>query len=141
MVKRAYIPKSKKQEHLTPDRIYEIIEEKWGWTKDEMYDPFPPGTPYKAPIFFNAFYGPWWDVNYVNSPYEKETLEKAVQKAHDESYLGKETIMLCPAKTDQGWFHDIILKYEYQIVWIRRRLKFKNNKDSAGGSHFLVRIA
>ena len=47
--------------------------------------------------------------------------------------------MLLPSKTDQDWFHDIISN-DFKIVWIRKRLKFKNNKDSAMGGHLLVMI-
>lgn len=130
----AYKPKSKNQEHLTPDKIYGEI----GIAKDEMYDPCPAGTPYLAPIFFNGLYGDWEQINYVNPPYAVRTLEKFVAKAVEQSKKGKKTWMLLPSKTDQEWFHTHIK--DRHINWIRGRLKFKNNKDSATDCHFLVFI-
>ena len=117
-----------------------MIHEKWGWNKEQMYDPCPAGIPYKAPCFFNGLYGDWWDTNYINPMYETKTLTKFVQKAHEQSFKGKASIMLLPVKTDQSWFHDIILKNAYQILWIRKRVKFKNDKDSSMSSHFLVLV-
>ena len=47
----SYMPPSKNQEHITPDLIYDIIEQEWNIPKESLYDPVPPGTPYKAPCF------------------------------------------------------------------------------------------
>lgn len=134
------MPKSKNQQHLTPDRVFEIIETVWHLTRDMFYDPCPEDTPYKAPCFFNGLYGNWFDFNFVNSPFEKVILEKFVEKSHQQSKLGKVTVMLCPTKTDQDWYHDIILKNNYEIVWIRKRLQFKNNIHRSTDTHFLVLI-
>lgn len=135
-----YIPISKKQEHITPDIIYTIIEEETGLTKLDLYDPCIVGTPFKSPCFFNSLYSSWMNFNYVNPNYDKESLEKFIQKAVKESLKGKISIMLLPTKTDQDWFHDIILNNDYRIIWIRGRLKFKNNKFHAPNTHFLVII-
>lgn len=137
-----YIAASKSQTHLTPDRVYEMINKKWGHAKEDMYDPCPAGVPYKAPCFFNALYEvDWYPVNYVNPPFEVRTLEAFVKKAIEQLLKDRESIMLLPVKTDQDWFHEIILKKGFEILWIRRRLRFKNNTQTAGGSHFLVRIS
>jgi hypothetical protein len=77
-------------------------------------------------------------LNFVNPPYT--LLREFVQKAIDETQRDRETIMLLPSKTEQEWFHDL-LKLKCEIIWIRRRLKFKNNKDGATQPHFLVRIS
>jgi hypothetical protein len=47
--------------------------------------------------------------------------------------------MLVPSKTDQDWFHDVIDK-NFEIRWIRKRLRFKNNKHDSPDAHFIVRI-
>ncbi len=135
------MPKSKNQEHITPDIIFELIESKWFLVDFELfYDPCPVGTPFNSPCFFNGLYGDWKKYNFVNPPFEIRTLEKFVKKAVDQALKGMVSILLLPAKTDQAWFHEIILKNHYEILWIRKRLKFKNNKDSSTGSHFLVKI-
>jgi len=134
------MPKSKNQEHLTPDRVFELIESKWYLAKFIFFDPCPVGTPFNSPCFFNGLYLDWKKYNFVNPPFEVRTLEKFVKKAINEAKKGKKTIMLLPCKTDQAWFHELILKNNFEILWIRKRLKFKNNKDHATGSHFLVKI-
>lgn len=132
----SYKPKSKNQEHITPDKIYDMIFEMSGVSN--LYDPCPIGTPYKSPCFFNGLYGDWREWNYVNPPYEVKTLTKFVVKAVEQAKKGNKSWMLLPSKTDQEWFHQYI-KHRH-ITWIFRRLKFKNNKDSATDPHFLVLI-
>jgi len=138
--KLSYMPKSKSQTHLSPNRVFDLIKEKWGYCKDKFYDPCPAYTPYKAPCFFNGLYGNWKSLNYVNSPFDKKTLEKFVIKAYQQSLIGNKTIMLLPTKTDQDWYHDFILKNNFEILWIRKRLKFTNNKHHSTDTHFLVMI-
>ena len=136
----SYMPKSKNQEHITPDRVYDLIKTEFYLLPDEMTDQCPVGTPFKAPCFFNSLYGDWNRWNYVNSPYEVRTLEKFVYKAIEQALKGNITIMLCPSKTDQNWFH-LLIKMKYRIVWIEKRLKFKGERDGSMGGHFLVRIS
>lgn len=144
MNRLAYVPQSKSQTHITPDRVWDMISDMFGlpakMCKELLYDPCPAYTPYKAPIFFNGLYGDWPSYSYVNPPFEHFTLTAFVKKAVEQSKKGKWSVMLLSAKTDQDWFHDIILKNNYHIKWIRSRLKFKNNKHYAYGSHFLVLI-
>lgn len=139
----SYMPKSKKQEHITPDEIFEIIEEKWGIKKEQFHDPCPVGTPYKAPIFFNGLYGRWERFNYVNPMYNKKPLTEFVYKAIKEVVHGSESIMLVPTKTDQDWFKMLWTMGfidKDNTIWIDHRLKFKGNKWQAPDTHFLVRI-
>lgn len=142
--KMAYMPQSKRQEHITPDRVWCVVSDITGIPaiicKEEIFhDPCPVGTPYKAPIFFNGLYGDWRECNYVNPPYEVKTLRRFYQKAKEQAKKGRWSIMLLPSKTDQDWFHDII-KNDFRVEWIEGRLRFKNNKDQAMGGHFLVVI-
>jgi len=125
------MPPAKSDTHETPNRVYEMIASTWGYTKDDMFDPCP--VNYQQ----DGLSGVWKPVTYVNPPYT--LLKEFVVKAIEESQAGNTTIMLLPAKTDQQWFHDII-DNGYEIVWIRKRLKFKNNKWSATQPHFLVMI-
>lgn len=142
--KQAYKPKSKSQTHITPERVWEMISEILGIPvkicKEYLYDPCPANTPYKAPIFFNGLYGKWNTFNYMNPPFDKETLTLFVEKAVEQTKHRRWTIALLPTKTDQDWFHDVILKNNYHIHWIRKRLHFKNDKHHAPDTHFLVMI-
>lgn len=132
-IKKGYMPKSKSQVHITPQRVYDIIEEKWGWKK--MFDPCPVNPT------FNGLKIRWKKRNYVNPPYNVEDMVPFIEKAVTETARGNESIMLLPCKTDQDWFHDIILAENFEIVWIRKRLHFTNNKWSSPAPNFLVKIA
>ena len=128
---QSYMPKSKSDVHITPDRVWSMIHELWGWNKEEFFDPCPVNEK------FDGLNVEWEKLNYVNPPYS--LLKEFVQKALDEQLYGNETILLLPTKTDQQWFHDLI-KREADILWIKGRLKFKNNKWSATQPHFLARL-
>ena len=125
----SYMPQSKSDVHLTPDRVFEIIKEKWDYSREEMFDPCPENPKWDGLDIS------WQPVNFVNPPYT--LLKEFVYKAIKETNVGRKTILLLPAKTDQQWFHDII---QFRIIWIKGRLKFKNNKWSATQPHFLVMI-
>lgn len=124
------MPKSKSDVHITPDRVWEIIEQNWGYKKEDLFDPCPINHT------IDGLMTNWHHWNYVNPPYS--LLKEFVRKAIKESKNNK-TIMLLPAKTDQLWFHQLIENH-YDIIWIKGRLKFKNNKWSATQPHFLVMI-
>jgi len=128
----SYMPKSKSDVHITPDRVYDIIKDVWGYTKDEMFDPCP--VDWKE----DGLKIEWHKLNFVNPPYS--LLKEFVAKAIHESTLAHYTIMLLPSKTEQQWFHDIVVERRFDPLWIRRRLKFKNNKHHATQPHFLVLI-
>ena len=130
----SYMPPIKSDVHLTPDKVWDIIKENWGYDKEQFFDPCPLNPK------FNGLDVDWKELNYVNPPYSRKQGEKKsrltlfVEKALEEKGT---TIMLLPSKTDQDWFHKI---KNHDIVWISRRLRFKNNKSSATQPHFLVRI-
>lgn len=128
----SYMPKSKSDIHVTPDRVWGIILLTWGIAQEKFFDPCPIGFTQDGLGII------WTKLNYVNPPYSllKEFVAEAI---HQADLYGHKTIMLLPSKTDQEWFHKLIEK-KYEIVWIRKRLKFKNNKWSATQPHFLVMI-
>lgn len=130
-----YMPKSKSQVHITPQRVYDIIEKKWGWKKKDMFDPCPVNPKW------DALKIKWKKKNYVNPPYNKDEMVPFIEKAVLETANGNESIMLLPCKTDQDWFHDIILAENFEIYWIRKRLHFTNNKSGSPAPNFLVKIS
>ena len=127
----SYMPPSKSDTHITPDRVWEMIEKELNISRDVLFDPCPEDAS------FDGLSIPWKKLNFVNPPYT--LLKEFVQKAIDETNGHNKSIMLLPAKTDQQWFHDLIDR-NYQIFWIRKRLKFKNNKHHATQPHFLVLV-
>ena len=130
----SYMPPIKSDVHITPDRVWDMIKEKWGYEKEQFFDPCPVNPQW------NGLDIDWRDLNYVNPPYSRERGDKKtlltqfVEKALSEKGT---TVMLLPSKTDQEWFHKI---KEFDIMWIRGRLKFVGNEWSATQPHFLVKI-
>jgi len=127
----SYMPPAKSDVHITPDRVYDIIKEKWGYDRQYLFDPCPVDAP------FDGLDIAWQRVNFVNPPYSR--LTAFVYKAMMEATDGYESIMLLPSKTDQEWFHEII-KEGYEIEWIKGRLRFKGEKWGATQPHFLCLI-
>lgn len=130
----SYMPPIKSDVHITPDRVWDMIKDNWGYEKEQFFDPCPVNPQW------NGLDIDWQELNYVNPPYSREQGEKKtlltlfVDKALEEKGT---TIMLLPSKTDQEWFHKI---KEFDIMWIRGRLKFVGNEWSATQPHFLVKI-
>ena len=129
---QAYMPPSKSDIHETPDKIYDWIKETYGWSKEQLNDPCPVN-----PIC-NALHIVWDTINFVNPPYTllSDFVAHAIRQADE---YGCISIMLLPAKTDQQWFHSLVAR-EYDIHWIKGRLKFKGHKYHATQPHFLVLI-
>jgi len=137
------MPKSKSDVHLTPNEVYDFIDDEWCVKNVKsrlMFDPCPINPN------FDGLTISWQDWNYVNPPYgdgKKDEggntlLARFVYKALTEYRHGHSSIMLLPSKTDQEWFHSI---KNYPIHWFNHRLKFKNNKWSATQPHFLVKLS
>lgn len=65
---------------------------------------------------------------WLNPPYGRE-IKAFMRKAHEEVNKGARVVALVPARTDTAWWHDYCI--EYEIRFIRGRLKFGNSKNSA----------
>lgn len=127
----SYMPPAKSDIHITPDNVFIEIWNQWGIYKEDFFDPCPLNPK------FDGLNIDWKPLNYVNPPYSN--LKDWVDKAYFETKQGRKTIMLLPSKTEQGFFH-FLLEKNYEIKWIRKRLKFKNNKHGATQPHFLVLV-
>ena len=78
----------------------------------------------------------WASKTFVNPPYSKlKTTKKNglgwIEKAHIEAQKGKLVVLLIPGRTDTTWFHDIILKNNYEYRFVKGRIKFGDKKGSA----------
>jgi len=47
-----------------------------------------------------------------------------LKKAHLEAVKGKTIVLLIPSRTCTSWFHDIILKNDYEVRFLKGRLRF-----------------
>lgn len=107
----------------TPRDVFERIE--------AVYGPFDldpccrPDTA-KAPRFFtkddDGLAQPWQGRVWVNPPYSDPLpwIRRAILAADRE---GCRVVMLLPAATDTGWFHDYVLPHA-DVVFVRGRVKF-----------------
>lgn len=121
--------KTKTDDHATPDRVFSILLEH-GIDAKTFFDPCPLNAD------FDGLKINWKKTNFVNPPYK--LLEEFVVKALEERNAENYSVMLLPAKTDQDWYHDYILKNNFKIIWIRKRLMFGDAKRPATTPHFLV---
>ena len=85
----------------------------------------------------------WADKTFVNPPYSKlgSTLKNGmgwIEKGHLEAQKGKLVVMLVPARTDTKWFHEIVLANNYEVRFIKGRLKFGGVKGSAPFPSILI---
>lgn len=71
---------------------------------------------------------------WCNPPYGRE-VGKWVKKGYEESEHAL-VVMLLPASTDTGWFHDYCLKGD--VMFLRGRLKFGESKNNATFSSMVV---
>jgi len=123
-----YINKSKSDSWSTPNKLYTELNKEFNF---DDYDPCPLNdNPDKDGLLED-----WANTTFVNPPYSKLKSTKKrigwIDKAHNECKKGKTIIMLLPARTCTQWFHDIILKNNYEIRFIKGRLRFGDSKNAA----------
>ena len=131
-----YMNKSTTDSWSTPTNIKSTLQEEFNFND---YDP----CPLNDNPDFDGLEEEWADKTFVNPPYSKlkTTLKNGlgwVEKAHIEAQKGKLVVMLIPARTDTTWFHDIILKNNYEVRFIKGRLKFGDKKGCAPFPSILV---
>lgn len=66
---------------------------------------------------------------WLNPPYGR-TIKDWMRKAHSVAQAGGTVVCLVPARTDTAWWHDYCIN-AYEIRYIRGRLKFGGQKNSA----------
>jgi len=110
---------SKKSDHWeTPQEIKDLYK--------DYFDPCPLHHNIKE---WDGLKIKWKSYTYVNPPYSniRAWLEKAEEELKEVNCL--KIVFLVPARTDTKWFHEIAKNYE--IRFIKGRLKFSNSKHSA----------
>lgn len=114
----------------TPQDFFDKLNEEFKFTLDACA--LPENT--KCERFFtpeqDGLQQEWTGTVWCNPPYGR-TVCKWVQKGSVSARGGGATVvMLLPARTDTGWFHDFVYN-KAEIRFVRGRLKFGGSKNSA----------
>ncbi len=71
----------------------------------------------------------WGKRNFINPPYSRTLKEAFVNRAIEESKKGKLCVLLLPVSTSTKLFHDVILKNNGQVKFIKGRISFIGIND------------
>ena len=110
----------------TPQEFFESLDKEFGFKTDVCAT----AENTKCERFFspeqNGLLQEWTGVCWCNPPYGRE-IKKWVRKA-----AGSEatTVLLLPARTDTGWFHEHIYG-KAEVRFLRGRIKFSGAKHNA----------
>lgn len=114
----------------TPQKIFDELNDEF----DFNLDPCATDENHKTPNYFtkeNSGLSHYWGGCRVfcNPPYSQISawVEKAYEEGHKPNTI---VVLLIPARTDTRYFHDYIL-HRSEIRYIKGRLKFGNQKNSA----------
>ena len=112
----------------TPKAVYESLNNEFHFD----FDPCPPDPQ------FDGLSVAWGQSNFVNPPYGR-IIGKWLEKAHQESALGKQSVFLIPSRTDTQWWHQWVMTAS-EIRFLKGRLKFDDQKNPAPFPSALVII-
>ena len=119
------------QTYSTPNDLFDWLDHKYHFTLDVCAD----RSNHKCKKYFtesdNGLLQSWeGETCFCNPPYSHT--KDWIYKAYDEKVFHHATsVVLIPARTDVSYWHDIIAKYASEIIFLRGRLKFSGNKNSA----------
>lgn len=116
---------SVKQDWITPDEIYNPLNDEFHFTLDVCAS--QDNT--RCERFFSeqddGLAQEWRGVCWMNPPFKNKA--KWIKKAYQSSIEGATVVCLIPARTNTNWFHDYCLKYG-EVRFVRGRPKFKGAK-------------
>ncbi len=100
----------------TPSDLFETLNKEFQF----QFDPCPYGARR------NALRIPWKHSNFVNPPYSQS--HAFAMKCRLEQLKGNQSVLLIPAHTSSGYFHQWVLPYA-QIRFLKGRVKFRNLRE------------
>ena len=106
----------------TPPALLKTLHEEF----DFDFDPCPVNPT------FNGLEVEWGQRNFINPPFHNT--EQWVKKIVQEQAKGKLCVLLIPARTCTGYFHDYILPNAKTIRFLRGRLRFESQIGLPSGS-------
>lgn len=124
-------------EWSTPPEFFKVLDAEFNFT----LDPCATEENHKCPEYFTASedgLSQSWAGHrvFVNPPYSR--IRQWVEKAYTEGQKkGTLVVLLIPARTDTRYFHDFIY-HRAEVRFIKGRLKFGNQKNSAPFPSMLV---
>ncbi len=129
-----------KQDYETPRSFFENLNKKYNFTLDACASPenakceryYTEGDPEH-----DGLSSPWDGNVFVNPPY-KRGIDKWICKAIRSAQEGANVVMLLPASTSEGWFHDLVFKYATELWFIDGRLKFEGTSSGARFGNVIV---
>ena len=109
--------------YATPKKFYAQINSVYHFD----FDP----CPYKHDFSWNGLEVDWLGNIYCNPPYSN--IEPFIKKGISEIKNGnaKKIVYLIPIRSDTKYWHDLIMNYATEIVFIRGRLNFNESKSPA----------
>ena len=127
---------SKTGEWATPQDFFDVVNEEFHFDLDAAANE----ENKKCPVFLeDALSVVWSDFGksiWCNPPYGRG-LGKWFEKAREASRWAT-VVMLVPARTDTRWFHEYVWKVASEVRFIKGRLKFSGQPNSAPFPSMLV---
>jgi len=128
----SYMPQSITDQWATPQHVFDEWDAKYHFD----LDPAASSTNHKCDNWYGLDHpdinrrdglSATWTASavWLNPPYGRPIADWT-KKAYDSNLL---TVLLLPVRTDTRWFHEYCKQFE--VTFIRGRLKFGNSKTSA----------
>ena len=125
---------SDRQDYLTPPEFINGILEKFKRSEFDLdVCCTQKNIPAKKHYIYPDFDGlelEWRDLNWCNPPFNES--DKWVEKAYYEQKWNKKTALLIPARTETGYWHELIFKNRHaKVEFLRKGYRFldKNNNE------------
>jgi site-specific DNA-methyltransferase (adenine-specific) len=119
---------SKSDEYSTPQWLFDLLDSEFHFGLDA----WATAANAKCEMYFSptvdSLKQEWRGTIYCNPPYSR--CGPCVEKAYYSSLLGATVVCLIPARTDTTYWHRFVTK-AYEIRFLKGRLKFGNEKNSA----------
>lgn len=124
----------------TPDYIFKPLDAEFHFTLDAAASAANKKCRYYFGKSMNALAQEWVEyaralgvppVFWCNPPYSRGHVEAFVRKAYEESRKGATVVLLLPARTEQPWFHEIVLPHA-EVRFVRKRVAFEGGPHKNG---------
>lgn len=113
----------------TPQSFFDLVNAEFGFTLDSAASPMNAKTPTYYTEDDDGLAQPWPGVVWCNPPYGRG-IDAWVRKGFEEAQNGSTVVMLIPARTDTGYWHDYVMRAA-EVRLLRGRLVFGNGEARA----------